>query len=92
MSKIRLHLPGIPYTITRIEYSHDAFTTKVLRFSKMMQSRGYEVYHYGIETSESGANKHFDLLTVAEWNELRIKTLQFIYPDMLYEDAVKKKQ
>ena len=74
MSKIRLHLPAIPYTITRDEYSHDAYTGKVKRFSPMMRSRGFEVYHYGVETSESGANKNFDLLTKEEWNKLRIQT------------------
>jgi len=33
-SKIRLHIPGIPYTITRDEFSHDAFTGKVKKFSR----------------------------------------------------------
>ncbi len=66
---IRLHLPAIPYTITRDEYSHDAFTGKVKRFSPMMRSRGFEVFHYGIETSDSGANKDIELMTKAEWRK-----------------------
>ena len=49
---IRLHMPAIPHTITTNEYSHFAFTGKVLRFAPMMISRGFEVYHYGIETSK----------------------------------------
>ena len=87
---IRLHIPGIPYTITRGEYSHDAYTGKVLRFAPMMRSLGFEVYHYGIETSESGATKHFDLMTKDEWTELRIKTWQFVEKSLSYEDAKKK--
>jgi hypothetical protein len=45
MSKIRLHIPGIPHTITREEFSHCAFTGKVHRFPRMMMSVGFEVYH-----------------------------------------------
>jgi glycosyltransferase involved in cell wall biosynthesis len=88
-SKIRLHIPAIPYTITRDEFSHDAFTGKVKRFSPMMRSIGFEVYHYGIETSESGANVNIDLLTKDEWTKLRIETLQFLDPKLSYEEAVK---
>jgi len=87
---IRLHIPGIPYTITRGEYSHDAYTGKVLRFSPMMRSLGYEVYHYGIETSESGATKNIELMTKDEWTELRIKSWQFVDKNLTYEEAVKR--
>ena len=52
---MRLHLPAIPHTITSAAYSHCAFTGKVLRFPRMMMSVGYEVYHYGVEGSESDA-------------------------------------
>jgi glycosyltransferase involved in cell wall biosynthesis len=89
-SLIRLHVPAITYTITRSEYSHDAFTNKVRQFSPMMRSRGFEVYHYGVETSESGATKNFDLMTKDEWTELRIQTLQYIDPALTREAAEKK--
>lgn len=89
-SKIRLHIPAIPYTITRSEFSHDAFTNKVKQFCPMMKSRGFEVYHYGIETSEVDATKHFDLLTKAEWTKLRIETLMFLDPKLTLEEATKK--
>lgn len=88
-SKIRLHIPAIPYTITRPEFSHDAFTGKVLRFSRMMRSRGFEVYHYGVETSVSEATKQFDIMTKEEWTELRIKSWQFIHKDLTLENAIK---
>ena len=88
--KIRLHIPAIPYTITRSEYSHDAFTNKVRLFSPMMRSRGFEVYHYGVETSESGATKNFDLMTKEEWTQLRIDTIRYLDPKLSLEDAIKK--
>ena len=87
---IRLHIPAIPYTITRDEYSHDAFTGKVKRFSPMMRSLNFEVYHYGVETSESGATKNIDLLTKEEWNKLRIESIMFSEPKLTLEDATKK--
>lgn len=87
MDKIRLHIPGIPYTITRSEFSHDAYTGKVLRFSPMMRSLGFEVYHYGVEGSTSGATKHIELMTKEEWTELRIKSWQFVDKTLSYEEA-----
>jgi hypothetical protein len=63
---IRLHILAIPYTITNDEYSHDAFTGKVQRFAPMMRSRGYEVYHYGVEGSVPNATKDIQLLTKKE--------------------------
>jgi len=90
MSNIRLHIPAIPYTITRSEFSHDAYTGKVQRFSPMMRSRGFEVYHYGVETSESGATKQIDIMTKQEWTELRIKTWQFLDASLNWEQATQK--
>jgi len=85
----RLHLPAIPYTITSDEYSHDAFTGKVKRFSPMMQSLDYEVYHYCIEGSESGGNQ-IQLMTKAEWNQLRIDSLVFLDSSLTREAAEAK--
>jgi len=81
MSKIRLHLPSIPHTITCSEFSHCAFTGKVQRFSPMMRSRGFEVFHYGVETSESGADKDIQIFTKQEWHMLRIESCKIIHPD-----------
>ena len=74
---MRLRLPAVPHTITSSEYSHCAFAGKVLRFSPMMRSQSYEVFHYGAEGSESGV----DILTRAEWEELRLQSLRELYPD-----------
>jgi glycosyltransferase involved in cell wall biosynthesis len=89
---MRLHILAVPYTITRDEYSHDAFTNRVKNFSPMMRARGFEVYHYGVETSESGATKNFDLMTKAEWTSLRIASLRWLDPTLTYENAVKKNE
>lgn len=84
---IRLHMPAIPHTITRQEYSHCAFTGKVLRFAPMMISRGFEVYHYGIETSEPNATKNINLLSENEWTKLRFESYKFLHP-ILTEDEI----
>jgi glycosyltransferase involved in cell wall biosynthesis len=83
-------MPAIPHTITRIEFSHCAFTGKVLRFAPMMRSRGFEVYHYGVETSESGATKDIQIFTVEEWQRLRIESYKMLHPEMSEEDIKKK--
>ncbi len=87
-NKIRLHLPAIPYTITRSEYSHDAFTGKVLNFSPMMRSNpAFEVFHYGVETSESGADRDIQLFTKEEWNNLRIESMMSLHKELTREQA-----
>lgn len=83
-------MPAIPHTITTNEYSHCAFTGKVLRFAPMMISRGFEVYHYGIETSKPNATKNIELLTKDEWTKLRFDSYKFLYPE-LTEDEIKIK-
>jgi len=81
LNKIRLHLLGLPHTICSPEFSHCAFTSKVQRFSPMMRSlNNYEVYHYGVKGGESGANKDIDLMSVEEWQEYRLKSLQQLEP------------
>jgi len=67
---MRLHLIGLFHTKTNIEYSHCAFTGKVLRFPKMMQAYGYEVIEYSNEGSESSADKHVVMLANDEFNTL----------------------
>ena len=88
--KIRLHLPAIPHTITTNEYSHCAFTGKVLRFSPMMRSVGYEVYHYGVETSTSGADVQIQLLTVNEFTDLKVDSCLYLDSKLTKEEAVTK--
>jgi mannosyltransferase OCH1-like enzyme len=56
----------------------------------MMRSRGYEVYHYGVEGSESNATKDIQLLTKDEWNELRIQSFMFLESGLTRQQAEKK--
>jgi glycosyltransferase involved in cell wall biosynthesis len=88
MQLIRLHILGLPHTITRDEFSHCAFTGKVQRFSPMMRSvAGYEVYHYGIESSWSGADKQIDILSLHEFDKLRLQSYVLKNPGMTLEEA-----
>lgn len=87
---IRLHMPAIPHTITTNEYSHCAFTGKVLRFAPMMMSRGFEVYHYGVETSCPNATKNIDLLSKSEWEYYRISSYKFLHPELTIDDIKDK--
>lgn len=67
---MRLHVLAVPHTITTPRFSHCAFTGKVLRFSPMLRSVGYEVTHYGVEGAESGATEQVDVLATEEWQAL----------------------
>lgn len=84
-SKIRLHILGIPHTITSNKYSHCAFTGKVLRFCEMMVKIGFEVYHYGIETSETKATKNITILNLDQWENLKKISIKFLNPDFTDE-------
>lgn len=59
----RLHLLGIPHTLTTPQFSHCAFTAKVLKMAKMMAAQGWEVVHYGNgDTVPAGAHTHHRVL------------------------------
>jgi DNA polymerase III alpha subunit len=83
---LRLHVPSVPHNITKLDFSHCAFTIKVLNFCHMMKKRGFEVYHYGIETSEVDATKDIQLLTKKRWEDLRIITYKNSNPELSIEE------
>lgn len=87
--RIRLHMPAIPHTLTRDEFSHCAFTGKVQRFAPMMRRRGFEVYHYGVESSTPDADKDIQLFTLNEWNKLRIESYKVLHPTLTDEQICK---
>ena len=70
---MRLHLIGLFHTIPKQEYSHCAFTGRVMRFGKMMLPFGYEVIEYSNEGSETQATEHVTILKTDEFNELKKK-------------------
>lgn len=75
---MKLHLLGLPHTVTNDAFSHCAFTGKVHRFSPMLRAQGFYVIHYGAAGAESGANEqvdvmprdeHLHLLGLGDYNE-----------------------
>lgn len=67
---MRLHLLGIPHTVTHPAWSHCAFTQKVVKFSRMMRPYHYHVVHYGVEGSQAQADEDVQLMTRDEHQEL----------------------
>lgn len=47
--KQRLHVLSLPHTATRWEFSWCAYTMKALKFARMMEAAGYEVFLYAAE-------------------------------------------
>lgn len=68
---MRLHLLGIPHTITDDAHHHCAYTAKIQKFPGMMVPLGYNVTHYGVAGAQTAAQTHVDLMTREEQNALR---------------------
>lgn len=67
---MRLHLLGIPHTVTHRDWSHCAFTGKVLRMASMLRPYGLHVTHYGVAGSTSGADTDVVLMDQDEHQAL----------------------
>jgi len=65
MNKLRLHLLGLPWTVTSKDFCDCAYTSKILKFAKMMTARGHEVTHYGAEGATVEC-PHVTVMTQAE--------------------------
>ena len=70
---MRLHLLGLFHTVPKPEYSHCAFTGRIMRFGKMMLPFGYEVIEYSNEGSTTEASEHVTILTAEEFEPLKEK-------------------
>lgn len=64
---MRFHILGLPHTITSKEFNACAYTQKVLKFGKMMTSRGHEVLHYGHRDSVLECTEHIPVLDNEDW-------------------------
>ena len=61
--KFRFHILPPAHTVTNSNYTACAYTSKVLKFGKMMVARGHEVIHYGHEDSNLVCTEHVTVTT-----------------------------
>jgi glycosyltransferase involved in cell wall biosynthesis len=66
LNNMKLHLLGIPHTITDDAHSHCAFTGKIQKFPAMMCPLGYDVIHYGVEGADTMAQEHVTVMDKKE--------------------------
>jgi len=63
---MRFHVVALPHTATNKQYSHCAYTQKVLNFCRMMRSLGHAVFHYGTEGSHVDCDEDVVVLSTQE--------------------------
>lgn len=61
---MKLHLLGLPHTVSNEDFSHCAFTGKVVKFPSMMKHvSGYEIIHYGVEGARTESDEHVTIMS-----------------------------
>ncbi len=63
---MRLHVLGLPWTATTPEYLTCAYTQKLVKFCRMMEPRGHELYLYASEENEAPCHEHVALFSEEE--------------------------
>ncbi len=63
---MRLHLLGLPWTATTEEYLTCAYTQKLVKFCRMMEPRGHEIFLYATEENDAPCAEHIPLFTEEE--------------------------
>jgi len=67
---MRLHVLGIPHTITSKEHAVCAFTQNVLKFCDMMMDLNYEIIHYGHPASRVRCTEHVSVVDEFTYDEV----------------------
>jgi glycosyltransferase involved in cell wall biosynthesis len=67
---MRAHVLAVPHTVTHPDWSHCAFTQKALKLSPMLRAHGWDVLHYGVAGSTSGATEDVVLMDQGEHQDL----------------------
>lgn len=70
MTNFRIHVLGLPHTVTNDDFVACAYTQKALKFCKMMKGRGHTIYHYGHEDSKTMADEDVTVITNEVWNRV----------------------
>lgn len=68
--KFRIHVLGLPHTITNEDFVACAYTQKAWKFCKMMAGRGHTIYHYGHEDSDTMADEDVTVITNEVWERV----------------------
>ena len=77
---MRFHVIGLPHAATSREHCSCAYTSKTLKFCKMMAKRGHEIIHYGVE----GSNPEAENITIMSKNEQKSFFGDFDYHKTYY--------
>jgi len=66
----RIHVLGVPHTVTNEDFVACAYTQKALKFCDMMKDRGHTIFHYGHEDSSTMADEDVTVITNEVWDKV----------------------
>lgn len=96
MMKYRLHVLGVPHTITNADFCACAYTQKARLFCRMMHERGHHVIHYGHPDSDVECSEHVDVITRETFNRVygehdwKTHLFSFSHEDEAYQEYYRR--